>query len=163
MIIPVTVDLSSGSRHTLPSTLARLGNDDVALIELQGMLDVEGDDTTREGKLIGKLNMDNPDKPTLLIGHHLLEGKVASLAKPLAVIQRDGDRTNSPQDASVRGNGTNDMDIGEESPSSFRSAGNPEGKEGATVGWRIVAVVKKKIVFAKRPMPLANRAAVLKP
>jgi len=60
MIIPITIDLSSGSRPTLPSSLARLGNDDVALIELQGMLDVEGNDTAREGRLIGKLNMDNP-------------------------------------------------------------------------------------------------------
>jgi hypothetical protein len=32
-----------------------------------------------------------------------------------------------------------------------------ETGEGAVVEWQITAVVKKKVVFAKRPMPLLNR------
>ena len=32
-----------------------------------------------------------------------------------------------------------------------------EGKEEAGAGWQISAIVKKKVVFAKRPMPLLNR------
>ena len=32
-----------------------------------------------------------------------------------------------------------------------------EDREQAEVEWQISAIVKKKVVFAKRPMPLLNR------
>jgi len=32
-----------------------------------------------------------------------------------------------------------------------------EDREEAGVEWQIIAVVKKKVVFVKRPMPLLNR------
>ena len=32
-----------------------------------------------------------------------------------------------------------------------------ENREGAGVEWQISAIVKKKIVFSKRPMPVLNR------
>lgn len=34
-----------------------------------------------------------------------------------------------------------------------------ENGEGAGVEWQISAVVKKKVVFRKRPMPVLNRPA----
>ena len=34
-----------------------------------------------------------------------------------------------------------------------------EDREAAGVEWQISAVVKKKVVFVKRPMPLLNRPA----
>jgi len=32
-----------------------------------------------------------------------------------------------------------------------------ENREGTGVEWQICAIVRKKVVFAKRPMPLLNR------
>jgi len=34
-----------------------------------------------------------------------------------------------------------------------------ENREEVGVEWQILAVVKKKVVFVKRPMPLLNRPA----
>ena len=70
-------------------------------------------------------------KPTLLIGHHLLEGKLVNLAKPLAVMHKQ------PREEMLR-----------EDDSSLP----PE--------WDIIAVVKKKMVFAKRPMPIVGKVPV---
>lgn len=36
-------------------------------------------------------------------------------------------------------------------------ADDGENEEEARVEWEILVVVKKKVVFAKRPMPLLNR------
>ena len=35
--------------------------------------------------------------------------------------------------------------------------GDGEDREEAGVEWEICAIVRKKVVFAKRPMPLLNR------
>ena len=71
-----------------------------------------------------------------MIGPHLLEGKIVSLSTPLAVMEK---KTASNDEMS-------EMDVDEE-----------EVGEGARVEWQITAVVKKKVVFATRPMPLLNR------
>jgi chromosome transmission fidelity protein 8 len=81
----------------------------------------------------------NPQKkPTLMIGHHLLEGKVAQLPKPLAVLQRV---PSVDQDA---------MELDCEPDES-------QAGEVSTVSWDAIAVVKRKIVFSKRPMPIVGR------
>jgi chromosome transmission fidelity protein 8 len=77
------------------------------------------------------------NKPTLVIGHHLLEGKVVNLPKPLGVLHKDVCVVSS------------DRHTPDESAGS-----NSEGSE--QVSWNVVAVVKKKIVFSKRPMPIAK-------
>ena len=39
-----------------------------------------------------------------------------------------------------------------------RSSGSGSGLEGSRTKWAIVAIVKKKIIFSKRPMPITNKA-----
>ncbi|TFK49393.1 hypothetical protein OE88DRAFT_1683280 [Heliocybe sulcata] len=132
MIIPITLPRSSSSAPSLPPALAKLGSSEVVLLELQGSLEVEGD---RAGQAVGTLTFpeDNNAKPTLLIGHHLLEGKLVTLQKPLAVLHRAVLRTN---------------------PTSH----NDEHGEG--MRYDMLAIVRRKIVFSKRPMPVVNAAAV---
>ncbi|KAF7430215.1 hypothetical protein PC9H_005917 [Pleurotus ostreatus] len=151
MIIPITLSTSPGAK--LPSGLAKISHDEVVLIELQGALEVE---TTKpgehDGKVVGRLTIDEvTSKPKLMIGHHLLEGKIATLAKPLAVLHRA-----SPP------HGTSDaMDCDQNLDRSTVDAGQmgagfEETGRTSDNQWEIIAVVKKKILFSNRPMPIVK-------
>jgi len=72
----------------------------------------------------------------LLIGHHLLEGKIVTLQKPLAVLHRAGSRS-GPEDAE-------EMDV----------------EESKQTSYEMIGLVRRKIVFATRPMPVVSPAAV---
>ncbi|PVG04046.1 hypothetical protein CPB86DRAFT_778283 [Serendipita vermifera] len=95
MIIPVRLRTSQSvdGRPDLPPSLAELGPKDYAIIELQGSFEIEGD---YSGQSIGILDMSNSSKPTLRVGHHLLEGKIATLAKPLALLCSGSNEETSP-------------------------------------------------------------------
>ncbi|KAH9995677.1 Ctf8-domain-containing protein [Russula compacta] len=129
MILPLTLPPPKSSSPNpgspaLPSALARLGSSEFVLLELQGQLEVSG---TKHGQLVGRLTIDDDgDKPTLRIGHHLLEGKIVSLPKPLALLQR------------VYGNST---------------------PVAATTSYVIRTLIRKKIVFSKRPTPIVGLSA----
>ncbi|CAE6439826.1 unnamed protein product [Rhizoctonia solani] len=84
MIIPVTTPLESKSGPPPHPRLARLGNE-LFLLEMQGKLEVEG---PKEGGFVGVLGLDDSDKVTLRIGVHHLEGKIASLPKPLGLLTK---------------------------------------------------------------------------
>ncbi|KAI0090997.1 Ctf8-domain-containing protein [Irpex rosettiformis] len=134
MIIPINIATSSAG-PTLPPQLAKFGTDELVLIELQGSLDVEGEIS---GQLVGKLDLEtDPKKPTLLIGHHLLEGKLQNLAKPLAVMHKNSRESSKPGGEMVQ-----------------------EVDSSSSTEWDIVAVVRRKMVFTKRPMPMVGRVPV---
>ncbi|KAJ7081778.1 Ctf8-domain-containing protein [Mycena belliarum] len=137
MVIPINFPLPSTSAEKLPPALTMISHSELVLIELQGALEVEcTSDRERDGRLIGRLYIDEAaKKPTLTIGHHLLEGKVAVLPKPLAVLRRVA--TNDP-DA---------MDCDTEE----------RGQAKVEVAWDAIALVKRKIVFSKRPMPIVGK------
>ncbi|KAJ7745660.1 Ctf8-domain-containing protein [Mycena metata] len=145
MIISINFPTSSASSSTpkLPPALAKISHDELVLIELQGALEVEcTHDGERDGRLVGRLCIDEAGKkPTLMIGHHLLEGKVAQLPKPLAILQRV---PNVDADA---------MDCDDPEDSGSQRAET----SGTAVSWDAIAVIKRKIVFAKRPMPIVGR------
>jgi len=156
MIIPVTVKPPSDDGRKLPPQLANLGNGDLVLIELQGSLEVRG---SADSQFVGTLEIDPKtvcallatltkrrtltharlafqNKPSLAIGPHLLEGKIVSLPTPLAIMTKK-----SPSNDQMSG-----MD-----------EDGDENREEAGVEWQILAIVKKKVVFATRPMPVLNR------
>lgn len=54
MIVPITVTPPNAFSPKLPPSIAKLGHDELFLIELQGMLDVQS--TAKDGQLIGTLN-----------------------------------------------------------------------------------------------------------
>ncbi|KAF8554463.1 hypothetical protein OG21DRAFT_1440311 [Imleria badia] len=130
MIVSISVTPPNAFSPKLPPSVAKLGHDELFLIELQGTLDVQGCESTgKDGQLIGTLNTADMNKPMLVIGHHLLEGKVVTLPKPLGVLHKQ-----------VR----NTLD---------------DSGEKEKVWWDVTAVVKKKIVFSKRPMPITKPAS----
>jgi len=155
MIIPINVTASS-SNPKLPPGLAKISHDEIVLIELQGSLDVECNHVSeRDGKLVGKLKVDaSTNKPTLLIGHHLLEGKIANLSKPLAVLLRSNATSTTPA-AAYRIAARRDID-GEGDDVEMMDFNERNLDTAKTVEWDMVAIVKRKIVFAKRPMPVIN-------
>ena len=74
----------------------------------------------------------------MLIGHHLLEGKLVNLPKPLAVLHRQPRPPSDEEGDDTGGDEERDW----------------SGAKKVGVEWDIVAVVKKKMVFSKRPMPM---------
>lgn len=87
-------------------------------------------------------------KPTLVIGHHLLEGKIANLPKPLAVLFRSSAadrRSPSP------------LETAQAEDAQMEAAGLE--KATGVSGWDVMAVVKRKIVFLNRPMPIVGGTA----
>ncbi|GJE94578.1 Ctf8-domain-containing protein [Phanerochaete sordida] len=141
MIIPINVNIAGPSTRSLPPTFAQYGTDEVVLVELQGALEVEG---SSEGQFVGKLTVDSDSKkPTLRIGHHLLEGKLVNLNKPFAVMHKQA----RPEDV--------EQESDRNSPFATESSTPPQ--------WDIIAVVKRKMVFAKRPMPIVGRPVTTEP
>ncbi|OSX57620.1 hypothetical protein POSPLADRAFT_1155935 [Postia placenta MAD-698-R-SB12] len=142
MIIPIHASNvgASTSQHTFPPQLAQFGSEEVILIELQGSLEAEGD---KQGQTVGKLRIDDATKKsTLRIGHHLLEGKLVNLPKPLAVLHR------RPSDTAADGD------------TSMNDADEPDSKR-PHAGWDVVVIVRRKMVFSKRPMPMMDRVATM--
>ncbi|CCA68902.1 hypothetical protein PIIN_02762 [Serendipita indica DSM 11827] len=122
MIIPVRLPSQVPSPdHALPPAVASIGFNELVLLELQGSIEIEGD---YAGETIGMLDMSIESKPTLRIGHHLLEGKLTGLPKPLAVLKSN--KTAEPDNE---------------------------------VSFDIVSIIRKKIVFSKRPSPVMDNVA----
>nr|GAT49990.1 predicted protein [Mycena chlorophos] len=151
MIIPISFDLGASGLHTLPPALARISHSEVVLVELQGALEVDFvKPSERDGKLVGRLGLDDSGKmATLGIGHHLLEGRVTQLVKPLAVLQRVIGEHNSVDDM--------DVDVDDEEDAASQPA---PSETQTTTGWDAVALIKRKIVFSKRPTPIVGRPNV---
>ncbi len=85
-----------------------------------------------------------------MIGHHLLEGKIVTLPKPLAIIQRLR-RAKSIEDSQMEQEES--MTVDEE----YEGVGDKENEEESPVSWRAVAIVKRKVTFSKRPTPIVGR------
>ncbi|KAJ8088571.1 hypothetical protein PM082_022644 [Marasmius tenuissimus] len=166
MIIPVTFTPSSSTQHPpLSGAIAKLSHNEVVLIEFQGELEVElssgsNDRNERNGKLVGIMNIDEAlTRPTLRIGHHHLEGKIATLAKPLAVLQRQRQRQTQP---SLTAAAPDDVDM--ESQQVDENAGEetldsqPLTSSAMSTSWEGIAIIKRKIIFSKRPMPIVGRS-----
>ncbi|GAA95287.1 uncharacterized protein L969DRAFT_92454 [Mixia osmundae IAM 14324] len=92
MRLPLSISLDHQSDPKAPFTL-QADTGEIFLIEMQGTLETEVDDelvndpTLRDGQKIGTLDLSDPARPSLLIGHHRLVGSFANLERPLAILR----------------------------------------------------------------------------
>merc|ERR1711951_107652 len=65
-------------------------NSSLAIIEMQGDLESRAGDVDMAGKLIGDLSFskDGSNTPMLIIGHHILYGKIVNLDNPMVVMHK---------------------------------------------------------------------------
>ena len=100
-------------------------------------------------------------KPVLRIAHHRLEGKIEKLATPYALLRTrpKRDDSSSPRDAdSERPAKRPRTDPCDDGPSAATSRSVPEGGNSDVPSKRIeiVALIRNKLVFSKRPEPLID-------
>ena len=61
------------------------------IVELQGELEVRNgaENNSFNGRYFGDLHFDASNTPILILGHHILQGKIQKLDKPFAVIEKE--------------------------------------------------------------------------
>jgi chromosome transmission fidelity protein 8 len=77
----------------------------------------------------------------LIIGHHILYGKIVNLDKPLLVLKKE--KMNCQSNLGDGENGLVEMEVLE---SNSTSSSNTE--------YHVQAIIRKKILFNKRPRPI---------
>lgn len=128
----------------MPGDVAEWG-----LVELQGQLETR-DKVPLDTMHIGDLHFNSKGTPQLILGHHLLTGKVVELDKPFAIL-----RKRSVLDES----GLNDSRMELESGTELN-----QDKEAKSVcgEYEVVALISKKILFKNRPKPIITKTAIKK-
>ncbi|KAJ8041730.1 Chromosome transmission fidelity protein 8-like [Holothuria leucospilota] len=102
------------------------------MIELQGQLE-SPENEQLSGNFMGDLHFNKKGAPILIIGHHILYGKVMTLEKPFLVLTKRS-----------QGGDGNEL----ESMETDQSEVQTDQK------YSISAVVKKKLMFKTRPKPI---------
>ncbi|KAN0065719.1 hypothetical protein ACQY0O_000849 [Thecaphora frezii] len=152
MQIPITL----GPRHTtmldstLPPPLVELATTgELILVELQGSLEFPHPSNPAGGQVLGKFVFEDgrEDRPTLLISHHRLEGKFVNLTNPLAVLKKSHPSPSSHKDNEEEGE---DQSQPRKKPRCDTQPDPPMS------GYQVVTLVKRKILFSKRPEPVVR-------
>ncbi|XP_051884594.1 chromosome transmission fidelity protein 8 homolog [Pristis pectinata] len=106
------------------------------LMELQGEIEARHE-TGLAGSLMGDLHYSREGVPILIIGHHILYGKVSHLERPFAVLLKHTARR-----------------AGAESPKEVQSPTQGINEENTSTCYVVTALIKKKIIFKTRPKPI---------
>ena len=106
------------------------------MIEMQGDLESRNKEQL-EGKFIGDLHYTKDGTPVMIIGHHILYGKVVELEKPLVTLEKS--------------QVTKDLRISEDSEEMMDVDSHLEEPK---TEYRVKSIIYKKIIFKTRPKPI---------
>ncbi|XP_077983487.1 chromosome transmission fidelity protein 8 homolog [Glandiceps talaboti] len=101
------------------------------MVELQGRI-MSRHDEDLSGNLIGDLHFNKKGIPILIIGHHILYGKLVDLEKPYLVLIKDENQASSD-------------DVTMETDHSNK-----------TKHFTVTAIIKRKLQFRTRPKPIIS-------
>ncbi|XP_052897307.1 chromosome transmission fidelity protein 8 homolog [Anopheles moucheti] len=142
--------------------------DEWCIVELQGDLDVRGD-RIMAGQFIGDLLYNKYGQPILIIGHHILQGRLQKIDKPLLVVEKcdvqrrgeagqDETMLDISQLSVTQSQEQHDLDSTAHSITSNRTVLDStvaiEHKVVPKVEYRVRAVVRNKVLFKARPKPI---------
>ena len=131
---------------------------------MQGDLESRIGDVQLEGKFVGDLHFTKAGQiPVLIIGHHILYGKVVKLEKPLVIMEKCQKQIVKEEEikeslepvqacgdeASNIEHDTTDMEVDDMNKTS--TADTVEQHE--TV-YNVRAIIRKKLLFKSRPKPI---------
>jgi len=133
---------NDGGGGLYPNIVVKMPSDpnQWGLIELQGQIETR-DQVSLNGMHIGDLHFNGKGVPKLIVGHHLLTGKVQKLEKPFAILKK--------------------MDSNNFSDSTSLANANGE-HEVRDIEYQIIALITKKILFSNRPKPIITKTGIKK-
>lgn len=153
-----------GSEEMMPEKRKLKALNDWAIIEMQGDLESRIGDVQLEGKFVGDLHFTKAGQiPVLIIGHHILYGKVVKLEKPLVIMEKCQKQIVKEEeikdslelvnacgdDVSNTQSETTEMEVDDMTKTS--AADNVE-KHGTV--YNVRAIIRKKLLFKSRPKPI---------
>ena len=118
------------------------GDREWGMVELQGQLETR-DQVPFNSMHIGDLHFDGRGTPSLIVGHHLLTGKILTLDKPFAVLRKKSKTASSDEGV--------EWEMGMEPQPTAAAAA------GGTTEYEVVALITKKIIFKNRPKPIITK------
>ncbi|KAI5477620.1 hypothetical protein MNV49_006107 [Pseudohyphozyma bogoriensis] len=155
-LVPVSNLNTTGSSSSPPLAFI---DEEPFIVELQGSLELHGaapdESQDMSDVVVGKIDLSEPTKPILQIAHHRLEGKLVSLSEPYALLRT----TPAPTAPTVPAAPVATQDI---TSSPLKERGKDKDDEEVTPPKiEIVSLVRRKIVFSKRPEPLVTLSSEL--
>ena len=138
-----------------------------AIIEMQGDLESRIGDVQLEGKFVGDLHFTKAGQiPVLIIGHHILYGKVVKLEKPLVIMEKcqnvsHKEEKNCPKrmetsskDAKILSSGSSKSEDMENDEAFEMLEENFTKHEKIETVYNVRAIIRKKLLFKSRPKPI---------
>ena len=121
---------------------------DWAIIEMQGDLESRVGDVQLEGKFVGDLHFTKADHtPVLIIGHHILYGKVVKLDKPLVIMEKSLKQSKLRKEDSEALNQSENGNIA-------MDVDNDGSDRSTETIYNVRAIIRKKLLFKSRPKPI---------